>query len=333
LKLPVAFYRRFEEETALSRSLLLAGVVLACLLVASNGHADWDIHNSEEEPKKITDGTLTLMAFTVLPYVTTSSISITNPSSNDPGLRQTTLGGGFTVSDRFPLYLEGTIGYSQYDPDFVATRGQEQRRIPLKWNSSAATGGIGWDFPIIPSGDLSLRPLFCVTLGNVSTDVAIIKGLLEAKYDWDLSSLDDGTMNAYGLGGGVMLDYEHYGEAYEIDVELRYAFIKLHSFGGTTDLLEGNSEANSANLWARWRAPTGLRLLKRPLRYVLEASGTSFFGPQRGALGFDHLASTGAGIELDISAYVGIITRMRLIGRYLFGDSVSGYSFGLGVSW
>lgn len=112
LKLPVAFYRRFEEETALSRSLLLAGVVFACLLVASNVDADWDIYNSEEEPKKITDGTLTLMAFTVLPYVTTSSISISNPSSNDPGLRQSTLGGGFTVSDRCVMFWKRPVPVS-----------------------------------------------------------------------------------------------------------------------------------------------------------------------------------------------------------------------------
>jgi len=315
--------------------ILLAGVACACFIVPSGSLANdlWDIQISEQELKKIADSTLTLMAFTVLPDITTSSLSISSTSSGDPSIWQSTFGGGFTMSEGFPLYLEGSIGYSRYDPAFIATKGQEQRRIPLKWNSFAATGGIGWDFPIIKSKELKLRPIFMFTLGYVSTDVALGQAILNAEYDLDLNIIDGGTMNAYGLGGAIMLDYEHYRKEYEIDVELRYTLIRLQSFGGSTDFLEGSSETNSASLWARWRAPIGVTLLKRPLRYVLETSLTSFFGPQRGALGFDNLASVGAGLELDSSAYSFIITRTRLVGRYVFGDNVSGFSLGLAISF
>ena len=315
--------------------ILLVGAACACFIVPSGSLANdlWDIQISEQELKKIADSTLTLMAFTVLPDITTSSLSISSTSRDDPSIWQSTFGGGFTISEGFPLYLEGSIGYSRYDPDFIATKGQEQRRIPLKWNSFAATGGIGWDFPISPSKELKLRPIFMFTLGYVSTDVALGQAILNAEYDLDLNIIDGGTMNAYGLGGAIMLDYEHYRKEYEIDVELRYTLIRLQSFGGSTDFLEGSSETNSASLWARWRAPTGVTLLKRPLRYVLETSFTSFFGPQRGALGFDNLASVGAGLELDSSAYSVIITRTRLVGRYVFGDNVSGISLGLAISF
>ncbi len=74
-------------------------------------------------------------------------------------------------------------------------------------------------------------------------------------------------------------------------------------------------------------------MLQRPLRYVLESSFTSYFGPQRGALGFDHLASVGAGFEIDTSAYSGIISRARLVGRYVLCDNVSGFSIGLAASF
>jgi hypothetical protein len=74
-------------------------------------------------------------------------------------------------------------------------------------------------------------------------------------------------------------------------------------------------------------------VLQRPLRYVLETSVTSFFGPQRGALGFNSLASVGAGLELDSSAYKIIIARIRLVGRYIFGDNVSGFSVGLAAGF
>jgi len=309
--------------------------ILVCLQSPSWVYASgvWDIQTSPEELKEIADASLTLMAFTVLPDITTNSLSISNASNNDPGISQASIGGGFTVSKAFPLYLEGAIGYSRYDPDFIATRGQEQRWIPLKWNSIAATGGIGYNFPLTDDEELKLRPIFNFTLGYVTTDVALAEDLLNAAYDLNLDLIDDGRMTAYGLGGSLMLDYERYRDDYEIDVEVRYTLIRLQSFGDTTDYYKGSSETNSANIWARWRAPTSANLLQRPLRYVLESSFTTFFGPQRGALGFDNLASVGAGLELDSSAYQVIITRFRMVGRYIFGNNVSGFSLGLGVSF
>ena len=39
----------------------------------------------------------------------------------------------FWVSRSFPLYLEGNIAYSRYDPTFIATNGVEEREIPAEW--------------------------------------------------------------------------------------------------------------------------------------------------------------------------------------------------------
>jgi len=314
---------------------ILLVVALVWLIYPCWGRASgvWDIQTSPDELKKIADASLTLMAFTVLPDITTNSLSISNANTDNPGISQGSIGGGFTVSKEFPLYLEGAIGYSRFDPDFIATRGQEQRWIPIKWNSFAATGGIGYNFPLTDDEELRLRPIFNFSLGYVTTDVALAQDLLNAAYDLNLDLIDDGRMTAYGLGGSLMLDYERYRDDYEIDVELRYTLIHLQSFGDTTEYFKGSSETNSANIWARWRAPTGADFLQRPLRYVLESSFTTFFGPQRGALGFDNLASVGAGLELDSSAYQVIISRFRIVGRYIFGNNVSGYSLGLGVSF
>ena len=288
---------------------------------------------SERELKQIADGVLTLMAFTALPDITTSSLSINNAGTGDPGLSQSTLGGGFTLSQDFPLYLEGTLGYSRFDPKFVATDGREERIIPTKWNSFAGTGGIGWDFPITQNKELKLRPILNFTLGHVATDARLAQTYINAKLDTDLAVIDGGRMNAYGLGGAIMLDYEHYRTDYEIDVEARYTKIQLRTFSGTTNGLAGESETNAASLWGRWRAPTSLTMLQRPLRYVLETSFTAYFGPQRGALGFNNLTSIGAGFELDSSAYPVFVTRTRLLGRYVFGENVSGFSVGLAMSF
>ena len=140
-------------------------------------------------------------------------------------------------------------------------------------------------------------------------------------------------MNTYGLGGSVMLDWEHYRDDYEIDVELRYNYMKLRSFKSEYSSIEGASDANILSLWTRWRAPTGVTMLNNPLRYVLEASNTTFLGKQRGALGFNYLTTIGVGLELDSSDYPVFITRTRLIYRYTFGENVSGFALGLAMSF
>jgi len=93
------------------------------------------------------------------------------------------------------------------------------------------------------------------------------------------------------------------------------------------------SFSQSLSLWTRWRAPTGLTALNRPVRYVLEAAHTSYIGNMRGALGFDALNSLGVGLELDSSDHAIIVTRARLVFRYKFGDNVEGTSVGLAVSF
>jgi len=282
------------------------------------------------------DGILTLMGFTVLPDVTTSSLSINDASSGDPGLQQTTLGGGFTISQDFPLYLEGTVGYSRYDPKFIASDGDETLIIPVKWNSLSLTGGIGWDFPLTENKELKLRPIFNFTFGHIESDASILGRVLEERFDLDSDSLEflkRGRMNVYGLGGSIMLDWEHYREDYEVDVELRYTNIQLRSFDSDYSSIEGASDANILSLWTRWRAPTGFSMLNNPLRYVLEGSNTTFLGAQRDALGFNYLSTLGVGFELDSSDYPVFITRTRLLYRYTFGENVSGHAIGLAMSF
>ncbi|WP_240745907.1 hypothetical protein [Cupriavidus oxalaticus] len=276
---------------------------------------------------------LSLMAYSVVPDLTSSSLSINNASTDDPGVVMSQLGGGFTISKSFPLYLEGAIAYSRYDPTFVASNGTESRSIPTRWNTFSGTIGIGWDFPITANKELVIRPIFNFSLGNVSSDLSIGKFAVEQATDRQIEFLDGGSLNAYGLGGSLMLDWEHYRENYEVDVELRYTSIHLQSFGGSSSAVTGSATAQTANLWARWRAPTGLRALDRPLRYVLELSHSHYFGSQAGILGFNYLTTVGTGLELDTSAHEVFVTRIRAVVRYVFGNNVSGVSLGLAASF
>ncbi|WP_223576492.1 hypothetical protein [Achromobacter mucicolens] len=288
---------------------------------------------SKDDLQKRANGVLAIMSFSIVPDITTSSLNIASGGGSTSGSNEffmTQLGGGDTISDSVPIYLEGVLAGSRYDPTFIASQGAETRRIPTKWNSVSATGGIGWDFKL--TDELKLRPIFNIALGNVTSDLRAASWYVGQRTGRDIDFLDRGSLNAYGLGGSIMLDYEHYRPGYEVDVELRYSDIRLKSFDSSA-AVSGSAIAQSANLWARYRAPTGMVVLQRPLRYVLELTHSEFLGDQKGILGFDRLTSVGAGLELDSSAYDVFITRTRLVGRYVFGTNVSGFSVGLAVSF
>jgi hypothetical protein len=318
------------DPGARKRNALAATLAFGLLLAASPATGQ-DFTVIGTALQKRVNGALSMMQYTVSPDVTTSSLSISSAESDKNGLYLSQLGGGFTWSSSFRLYLEGNAAYSRYDPKFVLTEGTEVRRVQVQWNTLVGTVGVGWDIPI--AQELVLRPIANFTLGRVTSDLTAGTRLIEGETGKEINFLDNGYLNAVGYGGSLMLDYEHYREAYEIDAEVRLTDIYMESFGGTSEAVEGSAWAQSLGLWARWRAPTGLKALDRPVRYVLEYAFTHYFGPDGDMLGFNNLNSVGAGIELDVGKWERIISRLRLIGRYRFGQNVSGYGVSLGISF
>jgi hypothetical protein len=281
--------------------------------------------------KQHADAVLAVMSYTTVPDVTTSNLSVNNGLTGNPGFGQTQFGGGFTLSRSFPLYMEGTLAYSRYDPVFLATDGAQQRAVPTRWNTFSGTVGVGWDFRI--TDELVFRPILNGTIGRVSSDLKVGQTFFNHVTDSNLQFLQNGSLDAYGYGGSLMLDYEHYRENYEIDAELRATDIYLRSFGGSSAAVQGSAMAQQVSLWTRWRAPTGWHALDRPVRYVLEAAYSRYFGDSAGVLGFNDLTSLGVGLELDSSRYPIIVTRTRAMVRYVFGHNVHGVSFGFAMSF
>lgn len=313
------------------RAWCAAFAVLAALaLPATAQQGDRGFELIGANVQKRANAVLALMGYSLTPDVTTGSLAINDASAGDPGFRLTTLGGGFTWSRDFPLYLEGTAAYSRYDPTFIASDGQQTRPIPVSWNSLAGTGGIGWDFFLSP--EVRVRPILNFSLGHVESDAALLSRIIENRTDREIDFVRSGSLNAVGLGGSLMLDYELYKPDHEIDVELRYTNIHLRTTSGSS-AVEGSATTQSASLWSRWRAPTGLTLLDRPFRYVLEFSHSRYFGDEAATLGVEYLTALGAGFELDSSKYPIFITRSRLLVRYRFSPEVHGTSVGLAVSF
>jgi hypothetical protein len=315
---------------AKSRRFLIAILTVGACLVTTTVLAQARTANGVNL-QKLADGVLSLMGYSLTPDVTTGSLAISSEPTGNPDIDMTAIGGGFTVSADLPLYLEGTVGYSLYDPIFLVTAGQEERSVSTRWHTLSASGGVGWDFPI--AENLKFRPILNVSFGRITTDGSI------AGFDSDeltgnqIDFLRNGELNALGVGGTVMLDYERYRPEGEVDIELRYTDINLESQASSSVAVQGNSSAQSASFWARWRAPTRMSALSRPLRYVLEVAHTEFLGDLRGALGFTALSSVGVGLELDSSAHQIVVDRTRLVLRYQFGGNVDGVSVGLAVSF
>ena len=306
-----------------SRQPILAALSALSLLAAAPSLAQTV---NDADLQKRANAVLTLMGFAAVPDVTTGSLSITDQSAGNPYFRQTSISGGGTLKGR-PLYLEGTLAYGRYDPTFAASEAGVTQSIQVKWDSMLATGGIGWDFPLVRY--LVIRPIFNLSLGRVESEAT---GSVPPAGSRTIDFLHHGQLNAAGVGGSVMLDYERYGPESEVDAELRYSNIRLQSFQ-TSSAVQGHATAQSASFWSRYRAPTGWVALERPVRYVLEYAHTRFLGDLEGALGFVYVNSFGAGLELDTSKYDAYVTRTRLLVRYKTGNNVTGWAVGLAVSF
>ncbi len=286
-------------------------------------------------------GVLGLMGYNVTPDGSANALEINRGSSAPSGssnvLTLSQFGTGFTVAESFPLFVEGYVGIARYDPRAVFTAGETVSRVPFRWNNITATIGLGYDIRL--AENLYLRPIINGAIGFAASDLALFAGFINYRRNAEFTTLASRHANMWGIGGSMVLANYDYTPARHIDMELRFTNIHLQTFGDTLPAARGQSDARTMGLWTRVRWPTGFEAFGRPVRWVIDASASYYFGDQRAALGFAWSAKIGGGIEFDIGRHeigaLGLNTnRVRLVGRYFFGDGgVSGTSFGIGVSF
>lgn len=281
-----------------------------------------------------TEGALAMLGVTAVPSETASALVLDTGSGADGRVdfEAVQVGGGFRVSESFPLYLEGYVGYNRYDPVlFFGGEGQTSG-VPLKWTSVAATGGIGYEFDLSPY--LVLRPLAHVMLGRTQTDISVGAKKIGEALGLDVNSLQSGGVTAGGLGGSLTLAYNRRWENdYEVDVTLRHTHIAIEPIAGDKDLV-ARADAITSALWTRLRVPTRYRAFDRPIRWVYEASASYLPGDQGTVLNEDWLAEIGVGGEVDLEeTWVPWVTTTRLMFRYTRGERLEGFSVGLACSF
>jgi len=282
---------------------------------------------------------LGVQALTVVPDGTASDIQLSKGagSTERTGLLLGQLGTGFTVSEGFPLYLEGFLGYARYDPRFVLTRNEESRRLSVAWNTVSATVGVGWSFAI--TDRLQIRPVLNGSLGYVANDLAVGAELLDFLTGIDLGILKRAQAATGGYGGALVLAWYDYRADWEFELELRLSQMNLRTLPVFSRGLDVRENTRTATLWARYRVPTGWEAWGRPVRWVFETYHSEFLtDTQRRVLGADRLTRLGTGIELDVGRWelgaFGLnLQRVRLMGNVITGEGISGYSVGFGASF
>ena len=106
--------------------------------VGADAAAQPTVRLNHDDLQKRANGVLAIMSLSIVPDITTSSLSIGSGGGTTSGSTEffmTQLGGGDTISKSVPIYLEGVLAASRYDPTFIASQGAETRKIPTKWNS------------------------------------------------------------------------------------------------------------------------------------------------------------------------------------------------------
>ncbi|MEM1362588.1 MAG: autotransporter outer membrane beta-barrel domain-containing protein [Pseudomonadota bacterium] len=280
------------------------------------------------------DGALAILGMSAVPGETTSTLFLDSgqPSDETYDFKQAQLGGGFRFSKGVPIYMEGFIGINRYDPVALLAEGDEQSRIPLKWTSFAATGGVGYEFDI--SEHWKIRPQLHLSLGRVQSDSSVGAQVIANRLGLDAEFLRGGGVTAGGYGGSIGIIYnQRWENDWEADLTVRYTDIYFEPIAGDQDLL-ANARAASTAMWSRLRAPTGYDLLNRPVRTVGEFSLAGFNGDQADVLGTDWLVQFGVGGEIDFSeTWVPWITTTRLMFRYTRGEELEGFGVGLAASF
>lgn len=279
------------------------------------------------------EGSLAILGLTGIPDDAASSIFLqSGQSEREFDFRSAQLGGGFRWSDDLPLYLEGYIGYARYDPVLALKDGVTTSRIPLKWTSVAATGGVGWDFNL--SEYWKFRPMAHLSIGRTQSDASVVAQAIADKLGLDRDFIDSGGIWAGGYGASSTLSYNRRKASdYQLEVQLRTNYIKYEPIGDNKDLLVSSTAANAV-LWTRYRFPTGARAFNRPVRGVTDFSISYLIGDQSDVLGTDWMARVGFGVEVDVSETpVPWITTARAMVRYYGSDTVDGFTVGLGISF
>lgn len=233
-----------------------------------------------------------------------------------------------TLSSDVDLYWKVAGGYLSADQNLVTQ--DRAGSISSDWSAYSLTGGLlakiglGSGFTLVPGLDLSLARLKndADYAGAATALQPFLDGLL---FNWH--------SDAYLVTPNVALEWRIAEEERRISVVGHVAWSWISTFDASDSVLKFNETAGAYSIRADYAAPTGMKVLQRPLDWLVLAGYAGFFGPNRDALGFTSVAEVGLGVEVALSKSAEKPDRARLSASYLFGPNVTGWTVGLGLGF
>jgi hypothetical protein len=231
------------------------------------------------------------------------------------------------LADNVDLFWRGGGSYSRMRSRFpTSASGPGPNEIVSTWRAFGATAGLlakirlGDEFTLLPAFDIGVARL--ENHGRYSGSANALKPFLDGRlFGWHTEA----TLVTPNLG----LEWVRKHDERTSSVRLHAAWSRIATFGEADPALKFREFAGVASIRGEHIAPTSLRVAERPLHWVAFGGYSSFFGPNRGVLGFSSVSEFGLGLEVPLVPGDPASRRLRFSGSYLVGPNVQGWSVGV----
>jgi len=202
--------------------------------------------------------------------------------------------------------------------------------ISSEWSAYSLTGGVlarlrlGNGFTLAPALDAGVARL------DNEAGYAGVATILQPSLD---GVLFNWRSNAWLVTPSAELAWTRQEGARRTGIRGHVAWSWISSFDESDPVLEFRETAGAYAIRAEHAAPTGMKVLQRPMDWVLFGGLAGFLGANRDALGFTSVAELGVGVEAPLSTRAEKTKRLRLGVSYLSGPDVKGWSVGLGLRY
>lgn len=228
------------------------------------------------------------------------------------------------------LLLSGNLGYLQAKDELSAiiTNYDLDTKFDVKWTAYTAQGGLGIKIPMTRS--VYLYPHAAVAYSYLQNRAdypsSRAKQLLDPLFNGIVTDFDIQSMTysaALGMG------YEETVGLVDVSLRGMFTYAYTDSFDETNEVQSIKEDTETLVVSLETRGPMGISIAGHDLRWLGQAGYTTFFGPNRDALGFSYIAQIGLGFDLDIASENALLDHIGLKGSYLFGDDMTGWQIGL----
>ncbi|KUJ80375.1 hypothetical protein AVO45_04780 [Ruegeria marisrubri] len=314
-----------------SRDFWLASLAIAAALSIAATPARAQSFDNPGGEEALASEALAAWGFLALPNRAARFVSVSRFQSSGDKLWSGQIGGGLNPYETSPFYVELYGGFQRFEPVITLSDGSSTVQANAEWRSASVTGGFGWDFEL--AENWTLRPIVNLSYGKIEAEAETSTPIPPASSGTGLNFLRNGELWATGYGGALELEYKLREAAREYDFFLRHTQMAIKTTGDST--VSADADASATSAWFRARYPIGnWQAYGRPVRSVWQVGIAALHGDQADALGFDWIASAGAGIELDVeNTGLPWVKRTRLMFGVSKSEEFEAYSVGFGLSF